>query len=256
MKKPILFLCILLISINAFTQISTNETPPSFKEDLKKDNIPLITLPALNFEIINKEDSIDNLNGLPPRFGFDFDVDINMKNSGRWVNMPSNKKKMWQLEIYCPGALSINLLYDKFYIPAGGKFFIYSPDRKKKLGAFTHRNNKGDKVHPGAFATSLILNDRIILEYYAPSNSNDIPIISIAKVVHGYKYIKDPKLFGDSGNCNVNINCNEGTNWQDEKTSVALIVVGGTRWCTGSLVNNTRGDGTPYLLTYLLQTIA
>lgn len=139
-------------------------------------------------------------------------------------------------------------MYDKFYLPEGGKFFIYSPEKDKKLGAFTYRNNKGDKMHPGAFATSLILSDRIILEYYSPYNLTDIPIISISKVVHGYKYI--PFLFGDSdSSCEINVNCDLGANWQDEKTSVALIVVGGTRLCTGSLINNTGGDGAPFLLT-------
>lgn len=129
----------LIIALNAFSQISTNETPLSFKEKFDKDDIPVITMPALNYEIIEKEDSIDNVNGLPPRFGFDFDVDINSDNSGRWIDLPNKKGKLWQLEIYCPGALSMNLLYDKFYIPEGGKFFIYSPDKNKKLGAFTSR---------------------------------------------------------------------------------------------------------------------
>ncbi|WP_372950855.1 trypsin-like peptidase domain-containing protein [Mariniphaga sp.] len=249
MKKTIIFLSAILISFNVVSQISTNETPTSFKENFKKKNIPVIIMPTLNYEIIDKEDFIDSLNGLPPRFGYDFDVDINMKNSGVWTELPNKKGRLWQLRIYSPGALSINLLYDKFYIPEGGKFFIYSPDEKKKLGAFTHRNNKGDKEEPGAFATSLILNEKIILEYYEPNNTNEVPVISITKVVHGYRNIT-PFDFGDSDDdCEININCDEGADWQDEKTSVALIVVGGTRWCTGSLINNTQGDGAPYLLT-------
>lgn len=212
MKRTITFLSALIISVSTFSQISTNENPPSFKENINKDNIPIVTMPALNYDIINEEDSIDNLNGLPPRFGFDFDADINMKNSGRWMTLPNKKGKIWQLEIYCPGALSINLLYDKFYIPEGGKFFIYSAaDQSKRLGAFTYRNNKGEQNDPGAFATSLILNERIILEYYAPANSKE-PVISITKVVHGYRYVKIPKSFDDSGNCNVNINCPYGAN--------------------------------------------
>lgn len=249
MRKFTLLLCALVMSFTALTQISTNEAPFSFKENLDKKEIPLITMPALNYEIINNEDFIDSLNGLPPRFGYDFDVDINMKNSGVWTELPNKKGRLWQLEIYCPGALSINLLYDKFYLPEGGKFFIYSPDEKKKLGAFTRRNNKGDKEEPGAFSTSLILNEKIILEYYESNNTKEVPVISIAKVVHGYRYIT-PFDFGDSDDdCEININCPLGANWQDEKTSVALIVVGGTRWCTGSLINNTREDGAPFLLT-------
>lgn len=127
MKKTITFLSVLIISVNAFTQISTNETPFSFKEKLEKDDIPTIVMAALNYEIIEKEDSVDNLNGLPPRFGFDFDVDINMENSGQWIDLKNHKGKIWKLEIYCPGALSINLLYDKFYIPEGVNFLYIAP---------------------------------------------------------------------------------------------------------------------------------
>ncbi len=33
------------------------------------------------------------------------------------------------------------------------------------------------------------------------------------------------------------------------KKAVALIVVNNSYWCSGSLVNNTSNDGTPYFLT-------
>ncbi len=249
MKKYLLTPVVFCISLIGFAQLSTNEVPLSFKENLNRDSIPQVKLSAPDFNQINKQDSIDNLNGLPPRFGYGIEVNLTTENSGKWVDLPNSRGRLWQLEIYSPGALSINLLYDKFYIPPGGKFFVYSVDKKKILGAFTERNNKGDKIQPGAFATSLILKDRIIIEYFNPSYSNEIPIISVNKVVHGYKYIT-PFNFGDSDDsCEININCPLGENWQDEKTSVALIVVDGTRWCTGSLINNTLENGAPYLLT-------
>ncbi|MGM0650854.1 MAG: T9SS type A sorting domain-containing protein, partial [Bacteroidota bacterium] len=58
--------------------------------------------------------------------------------------------------------------------------------------------------------------------------------------------------FGDSGDCNVNVNCAEGANWQEKKQGVALIYIPagmGGGFCSGSLVNNTANDGTPYFLT-------
>jgi lysyl endopeptidase len=249
MKKFLIFILILGRSVFILSQINTHEVPPSFKESLNKNEIASVKMSTPDFKLIHKEDSIDFLKGLPPRFGYGFKVNITIDNSGNWIELPDKNGRLWQFEIDCPGALSINLLYDKFYIPEGGKFFIYSADKKQTLGAFTKRNNKGDKAFPEAFATSLIMNDKIILEYFEPNNSSESPIISIAQVVQGYRYIT-PFNFGDSnGSCEININCTLGQNWQDEKTSVALIVVGGTRWCTGSLINNTSGDGTPYLLT-------
>ena len=55
--------------------------------------------------------------------------------------------------------------------------------------------------------------------------------------------------FGNSGACNINVNCPEGDDWQVENQSVALIVSGGFAACSGAMVNNTANDGTPYFLT-------
>jgi hypothetical protein len=91
------------------------------------------------------------------------------------------------------------------------------------------------------------------LEYYLPKRVKEQGIISIAYVVHGYRYINLPELleagFGTSGSCQVNINCSEGVNWQQEKNAVAMILVNGNRYCTGSLVNTTANDRRPLFLT-------
>ena len=153
MKKVITFLSALIISLSTFSQISTNENPPSFKENINKDNIPIITMPALNYEIINEEDSIDNLNGLPPRFGFDFDVDINMENSGRWMDLPNKKGKIYQLEIYCPGALSINppLPRESFRV-------VFKFSRLKTVPSKTNKSLKNHCLPRNLFITLTIYN--------------------------------------------------------------------------------------------------
>ncbi|HEY9114257.1 MAG TPA: T9SS type A sorting domain-containing protein, partial [Bacteroidales bacterium] len=48
------------------------------------------------------------------------------------------------------------------------------------------------------------------------------------------------------------VNCPEGEDWQNEKNGVARVLVkegSSLYWCSGSLVNNTMQDGTPYFLT-------
>jgi hypothetical protein len=56
--------------------------------------------------------------------------------------------------------------------------------------------------------------------------------------------------FGDSESCNINVNCPEGNDWQEEKRSVAMVLLGdGTRWCSGALVNNKGGNLNPYFLS-------
>ena len=235
-------------------QISTEEKPISFT----KSGIPALRTSertnkifrSLDMAKIEKEDLEDDAKGIPPRFGFPHEVNYNLNNSGEWTDLQDGGR-IWRLNISCKDALSINLLYDKFWIPDGAKFFVYSIDQKHSIGAFTSANNNGDKNDIQGFATGLVYGDQITLEYYLPKEVKETGVISIAYVVHGYRYIVLPEAggYGYSGGCQVNVNCSEGANWQNEKNAVALILVNGSRECTGSLVNTTANDNRPLLLT-------
>ena len=267
MKRYKILICIFLASfyLHSYGQISTNEKPVSFslKENTLKEEKILSSkkaLPSIDMKKIVQEDIKDDEEGLPPRFGYPLKVDYTLENSGTWSSLP-NGDRIWTLEISSPGALSINLLYDKFWLPEGAKFFIYSSDKKRTMGAFTAKNNKGDEKNPRGFATGLIFSDNITLEYYLPKGTEKQGEISVDYVVHGYKnlYSLDTKDtdygygrgYDSSDNRlrNKNINCPIGENWQDEKNAIALIIVKGIRRCTGALINNTAQDFTPYLLT-------
>lgn len=239
----------------AYSQKSVAKKPYSYSHALKAAELPKVALPAIDLKKLQEEDKRDDKNGLPPRFGFPNDVSLNLNNAGHWEKLP-NGDRLWRLTLHCPNALSINLLYDKFWIPEGGMFHLYNQQRSHLLGGFTQSNNQGTQKAPGKFATGLVYGHTITLEYYEPANVTGQGIIAIDYVVHGYRQIGVLQSFtaeagfGDSGSCQVNVNCSpEGNNWQDEKTGVALILSNGTRWCTGSLINNVQQNGRPYLLT-------
>jgi hypothetical protein len=65
---------------------------------------------------------------------------------GTWHTF-QNGDKLCQLSIACPSALSIDLVYDKFWLA---------------IGAFTSRNNKGNNDNVDGFATELVFGDTII----------------------------------------------------------------------------------------------
>lgn len=253
-NKTIIIFALLLTSINANAQLNTNEEPVSFSREKElpanfRSMVPVVTMPQLDMEKIAKEDEEDEEYDMPPRFGYTHFVNYNLNNSGKWYEFP-NGDKLWQLEVVCPSALSVNFCYDMFWLPDGGKFFVYSKDRKHTLGAFTSRNNKGSRDDTRGFATGLIYGDDVVLEYYQPKDVTFDAIISIDYIVHGYRYIQwDQKSMGDAADCMVNINCEEGQNWQNEKIAVAMIIVNGHRYCTGSLINTTDLGQKPYLLT-------
>lgn len=246
-----------------YAQLSTNEQPFSFRSEnmylfQTRNAIPaqIVKLPVTIEDLEKTDSDTEKLKDKPVRFGYPISVNWNTNNSGTWQNL-KNGDKLWQLEINSPGALSINLLYDKFWLPEGASFFIYSKDKKQYIGAFTSINNKGTCDKPRGFATGFIYGDNTVLEYYQPAHVMDTAIISIESVVYGYRYINIPEILRDesnigynqSGNCQVNINCPEGEDWQLEKRAVALMVGDGMLYGTGALINNAAQDKRPLFLT-------
>ena len=247
-------LCLLLgclcIAPKAIAQLSTNEKPISFTMDSKqsdgfRDKIPTVTMPQLDLAKIEAEDKEDEKYDVPPRFAYPHRLNYNLNNSGVWHELP-NGDRLWQLNVVCPEAKSVNFLYDKFWIPEGGKLFVYTKDKKHAIGAFTARNNKGTREELRGFATGLLYGNDVILEYFQPKEVTSDAIISISSVNHGYR---DINTLGASGDCQVNVNCSEGQNWQNEKNAVARIIINGIRHASGFLINTTDQSRTPYLLT-------
>ena len=98
----------------------------------------------------------------------------------------------------------------------------------------------------------MIFSDTVVVEYFEPKNVSRRGVVSISHVVQGYTHInsnRGPFGFGCSGSCQVNVNCSEGQNWQKEKNAVALIIMNGNSYFTGSLINTVSNDYSPLLLT-------
>ena len=239
-------------------QVSEGGMPYTFSSPIA-DSIPTVRKDSVDVAALLSEDDLERKQGIqvPSRFGYPFEVSLGLDNAGRWTELP-NGDRVWRLRIAAPGAYSINLLYDEFWLPEGAKFFIYNENRDMVLGAFTARNNKDH----GKFSTGPVKGDTSILEYYEPASVQSRGIIRISRVVHAYRNFFGPSIsdvlkkesrvqgFGDSDICEINVNCPQGAPWADEKRAAAMILLaGGTRLCSGSIVNNVRLDYTPYLLT-------
>ena len=205
----------------------------------------------LNRSTLLAEDAEEEKLGVPMRFGYPFDVNYNLMNSGSWETLDDGGR-LWRLKIECPGAYSINLVYERFRLPEGARLYLYSEDQSMVIGAFSSQNNKPyDR-----FSTAPVKGEVCILEYYVPAGLSHPGEIEISRIVHGYRDIffsdrsKDADGFNGSGSCNNNVHCPEGDPWQNEIRSVAMIINGGGyRWCSGAMVNNVRQDLTPYFLT-------
>ncbi len=249
MKKLTVTLLIALsvISLNSFSQVSRGGLPYSFQHPEGLDNnVATNVMPAVDVISLLAEDSINNITKeVPWRFGENIPVSLNPGNSGTWDILPDGGK-LWRLGIRCPGAFTINLAFDRFYLPSGATLFIYNQDKTDVIGAFTDLNNRDDSV----FATTLVTGEQIVIEYYEPAEAAFTGALRLNRVTHGYRNAFDYlKSFGQSGSCNNNVKCPEAAGWENQVRSACMLVTGGNGFCSGSLVNNTSQDGTPYVLT-------
>lgn len=209
--------------------------------------IPVRTLPPPDMAKVAAEDAA---NPVPYRFAIHIPLALDFCAEGKWQLLPDGSE-VCLLALEAPGAKALSVLFDRFRLPQGGRLFIRSADTRQVLGAFTSENN----TPSGKFATQLIHGDKLILEYdQAPEVSGSADLL-VGSVAYAYRGVPEPGQtdgFGGAGPCEVNVNCVEGQNYQQEKKGVVRIqaVKGGSSfWCSGSLLNNTRMDGTPYLLT-------
>ncbi len=252
MKKGLLLMVLLagIFSFSVQAQTSIGGIPPSFKQNLSLKNVDFLNLETPDLKQVYKEDDeIWEKQGLF-RFAVGVPVDVNLDNSGTWTDLP-NGGRIWRLHLKSFGSLATGVYYDDFYLPLGARLFVYDPSHKHVLGAYTYRNNQ----EGGLFANEVIPGDEVILELYLPEKLTAKPRLSIDEISYAYKnagFVEERGVRA-SDTCEVNVNCSpEGDDWQDEKRGVAkiLVKIGDDYYlCSGSLVNNTNQDCTPYFLT-------
>ena len=253
----ILFICLISIflgcSLPIFSQISEGGTPPSFEYPSALRSAPSTTNVPIDFYLkdIRETDSWQARAGVPMPVSKLIPVDYSIDNSGYHAILPGGEY-IWRLQLKAKDAVAIMLYYTDFYIPEGGRLFIYSTDKTQVLGAYTHQ------THPsgGRFATEFIGGDELVLEYAASTTSDEKPRIAISEIGYGYNTAA-LKAFCNittyaAGSCEVNINCEEGEAWQNEKKGICHSVqkIGSKAYiCSGSLLNNTAEDFKPFILT-------
>ncbi|OFY24881.1 MAG: hypothetical protein A2W98_12180 [Bacteroidetes bacterium GWF2_33_38] len=247
----------MLIAFNLKSQNSTNNKPYSFNNssyDIEK--IEAINLMAPNIELLLQKSLETEKQGGYEKSGESIKVSYSLENSGTWFEL-ENGDRLWQLKIESKKAKAIGLVYEDFYISKASNMYIYNAAKTQVVGPLTYNDNPKTKY----FSTELIQGDVINLEFIEPNAFKGMSKINIIEVVYVYKNAGIVEKFnpnkdtgwGLSEDCEVNVNCSPaGDNWQDEKRGVASIWLrdgSSWGWCSGTLINNTSQDETPYFLT-------
>lgn len=245
--KGILFLFSFLFSISIVAQIQGDGGMPFSQLNQLENEVQRLTFEKPDIKKLQDEDLENDAKGIGAwRFGFNNQTNITMDNSGTWTHL-ENGGNLWQLEVECLSALSINFTLENVRIEEGNELYFSTLGGDFVLGKFTDKH-----VYNGNLGTELIPGGLVLVEYYvAPQNNWTNASLNIVKVTHGYRTASDfSKAFGNAGACNMNVNCPDGAEWENQKRSAVMLVnSGGNGFCSGALVNNTQNDGKPYILT-------
>jgi len=248
--KSILFI-IYIFSFTSYSQVTNEGIPVSWQLNLDNDNIPAVNLPSFDIDRVRAEDEInDRKFDAPWRFGYMHSVDYGFED-GVWTTL-ENGDRIWRLMVKSDNALSLNFIFDDFYMPEGGYIFLYNNQKSDLLGAYDSRQNQDS----GMLGTWLVEGESVWIEYFEPIESYNQGRLHLAKATHGYRNAEtfnQAKGLNDSGNCNLDVDCSIGDDWSDlkdhNKRSAGILLSGGSGFCSGALINNTENDGTPYFLT-------
>ena len=205
--------------------------------------VDLRVMPPIDLERVRAEDEEDALRGLAPRFAVPIPVKLDPDNAGTWETL-ADGTLLWRLRISSPGALSLNLGFTRYRMPEGGRLFLYSADYQYRVRPFTEEDN----APHGQLWTPIVRSDEIVVEVSLPAGSRRQLGLTLASVNHDYLGFGRP-AGSKSGACNVDVACSVADPYRDQVRSVAVLSQGGSRFCTGAMVNNTAQDLKPYFLT-------
>ncbi len=270
-------LFVLILSIRAYGQLSIGGVPPGLVSEQSRQSIGIVSLDPPNYSALRMEDDSLGSFGVPERMGVILPVDVNTTNAGTWTDIDLDER-IWRVNFKVKDAVGLALYFEDFYLAEGDRLFVYSEDRTHVIGAFTDLNNQDNML----FATEVVKGESIILEFVDYSSTEVESKFTVADVLVVYTpmafamdrrvvdndkhsslndYYTDEEsgsdrggngIVGDSDECEVNVSCLEGDNWRDQINGVVRIMIrnGQTAyWCTGSIMNNTALDFTPFILT-------
>lgn len=212
-------MAVLGLSFEAFSAINTSYFQP------------------LDVAAIHDQEVQNEKKGEAPRFA------IPQKVSVKPVWEKSGSDYIWTHQVSAPNAVSLNFGFSQFRLPVGAELNIYSADRTKFIRTFTHKDNNASNE----LWTPIIFSDEVVIEVTAPAAVASKVNIELSQVGQGFRTFGQSTL--KSGSCNVDVACTDSKGWEKEVNSVGVISTGGSRFCTGFMVNNTKNDRTPFFMT-------
>lgn len=210
-----------------------------------------IQLPQQELHPLIEADDLRAKNGQAIHYGIPFPqqgirLEQGQSSGARWVQQ-ADGDWLWQVRIEAPGASSLDVGLTRFWLPRGAELTFRDDHNRTLRGPYTDQHNSPE----GQLWTPVVPGDVAWLELRVPDTVRHAVTLELGQVNYGYRLYNEHVISGmKSANCNIDVACSEADPYMDQVNSVARILVSSIgALCTGSMINNTAEDGTPYFLT-------
>ncbi len=210
----------------------TNVTAPDVKKIIEED----------------KKDVTRQRFAVPQSVAFNF-------NKSATILENVNGRRVYLMRLQSDKAVSLAFTLENLNIGVDENVFIYAADGKHNFEQLALSNtplSDGSsklKAQSSKLMSDFIQSDDVIIEFNQPSFALIKNPFTITKLWYGYGGLAI-NGFNSSATCEVNMAC--ATDLQNQKRGVVRIIAvmnEGSFWGGGSLLNTTKADGTPYILT-------
>lgn len=245
-------LCSLIAAWAGGALAAGGAVPTAFRADVRPlSQVESVSFAALDRAKVDAQDVDDEIRGLPPRFAIPHALKVTPSRAGTWERIDASTS-LWRYHVKTPDATSLNIGFTRFWLPQGASLFLYSPDGRKVLGPFTDADNRASRQ----YWTPVLHAAELVVEVTLPTAQVDALELEIGQVGQGYRgFGSNEEDRGglppdSSGSCNMDVKCLLVADpWQNNVRAVAAYTKNGSRFCTGSLVNNTAQDTKLYFMT-------
>ncbi len=210
------------------------------------ETIDLEVMPTLDNAKLRNKVKHQSKNSGPLTFAEPINTDFKTTQRGTWESVEGDRQ-VWRLRVSSPGAYSLNLGFEDFYLPPSAVMFLSDTDKTYVIGPLTADDNEKHRQ----WWSPIIPGDDITIEIQVDAEEREDLVANLTKVNHDFAG------FGAalSGSCNVDVVCDEDDGfglidqYRDLINSVGMYSINGFNACSGSLINTTENDCTPYFLT-------
>lgn len=212
------------------------------------EGLPRHATARLDFGRINAEDAAADRKGNPGgiRYAIPETVKVRPQQVGAW-STDEQGLRTWRYRVTSADAVHINYGFARFRLPPGAQLRILDAEGR----ALMRELDAADNDDHGQFWTPPLDGGDHVLELSLPAAEVPDLELELTHIGVGYRgYGKTHARAVKSGSCNTDVVCLAASDpWFRNSRAVGVLSDNGSRYCTGSLVNNTANDRKMYFIT-------